>query len=191
MPMLDGLQLISMVNDNFPFVKIVVVSGYDDFEYAKAAIHNNVSDYLLKPINLSELQTTLKTLQNGLVASTGRLHAANEVKNPREIVSLVEEYIHVNYAKQIDLTDIADSFGFSSAYLTKVVREQLHTTPSKYLNEYRMMIAQQLLRDTSLSVKDITEKVGFVDPFHFSKRFKQCSGLSPAQYRARPRLRWR
>jgi len=49
------------------------------------------------------------------------------------------------------------------------------------------MIAQQLLRDTSLSVKDITEKVGFVDPFHFSKRFKQCSGLSPAQYRARPK----
>jgi len=187
MPVLDGLQLISMVNDNFPFVKIVVVSGYDDFEYARAAIHNNVSDYLLKPINLAELQATLKNLQNGLVASTGRLHAANEVKNPREIVSLVEEYIHVNYAKQIDLTDIADSFGFSSAYLTKVFREQLHTTPSKYLNEYRMMIAQQLLRDTSLSVKDITEKVGFVDQFHFSKRFKQCSGLSPAQYRARPK----
>ena len=188
MPVLDGLQLISMVNDNFPFVKIVVVSGYDDFEYARAAIHNNVSDYLLKPINLAELQATLKNLQNGLVASTGRLHAANEVKNPREIVSLVEEYIHVNYAKQIDLTDIADSFGFSSAYLTKVFREQLHTTPSKYLNEYRMMIAQQLLRDTSLSVKDITEKVGFVDQFHFSKRFKQCSGLSPAQYRARPKV---
>ncbi len=175
MPMLDGLQLISMVNDNFPFVKIIVVSGYDDYEYAKAAIHNNVSDYLLKPINLSELQTTLKTLQNGLVASTGRLHEANEVKNPREIVSLVEEYIHVNFAKQIDLTDIADSFGFSSAYLTKVFREQLHTTPSKYINEYRMMIAQQLLRDTALSIKDITKKVGFVDPFHFSKRFKQFS----------------
>lgn len=185
MPVLDGLQLISMVNDNFPFVKIVVVSGYDDFEYARAAIHNNVSDYLLKPINQAELQTTLRNLQNGLIASTGRLHAANEVKNPREIVSLVEEYIHVNFAKQIGLTDIADSFGFSSAYLTKVFREQLNTTPSKYLNEYRMMIAKQLLRDTPLSVKDITEKVGFVDPFHFSKRFKLCSGLSPAQYRAR------
>ena len=107
MPVLDGLQLISMVNDNFPFVKIVVVSGYDDFEYARAAIHNNVSDYLLKPINLAELQTTLKNLQNGLVASTGRLHAANEVKNPREIVSLVEEYIHVNYVRKANRDNVS------------------------------------------------------------------------------------
>ena len=185
MPVLDGLQLISLVNDNFPFVKIVVVSGYDDFEYARAAIHNNVSDYLLKPINQAELQTTLRNLQNGLIASTGHLHTANDVKKPHEIVCLVEEYIHVNYAKQIDLSDIANSFGFSSSYLTKVFREQLHTTPSKYLNEYRMMIAQQLLRDTALSVKEITEKVGFIDQFHFCKRFKMCSGFSPAQYRAR------
>jgi transcriptional regulator GlxA family with amidase domain len=46
-----------------------------------------------------------------------------------------------------------------------------------------MMIAMQLLRDTALPVKNITEQVGFIDPFHFSKRFKLFSGYSPAQYR--------
>jgi len=183
MPIMDGLKLISMVKENFPFIKIVVVSGYDDFEYARAALHNNVSDYLLKPINLLELQKTLHRIQNELVAGTGSLQAAGEVKNPGEIVALVKEYMHVNYSKQIDLAQIADAFGFSSAYLTKVFREQLQTTPSKYLNEYRMMIAMQLLRDTALPVKNITEQVGFIDPFHFSKRFKLFSGYSPAQYR--------
>jgi len=183
MPVLDGLKLIAKVNENFPFVKIVVISGYDDFEYARTALHNGVSDYLLKPINLEELQATLRTIQNELVASSGMLHSVGDVKNPAEIVALVEEYIHTNFAKQIDLAEIADAFGFSSAYLTKIFREQLQITPSKYLNEYRMMIAKQLLRDTALSVKTITEQVGFVDQFHFSKRFKLYSGYSPAQFR--------
>lgn len=185
MPILDGLRLISMVKENFPFIKIVVVSGYDDFEYARTALHNNVSDYLLKPINLMELQKTLITIQNELAASTGSLLSAGAGKSPREIVSLVKEYMHVNYSKQIDLTQIADTLGFSSAYLTKVFREQLQTTPSKYLNEYRMMVAKQLLRDSALPVKDISDQVGFADQFHFSKRFKQYSGYSPAQYRVR------
>jgi len=183
MPIWDGLKLIKMVKENFPFIKIVVVSGYDNFEYARAALHNNVSDYLLKPINLMELQKTLRTIQNELAASTSSIQSAGEVKSPGDIVALVKEYMHVNYSKQIDLTEIADSFGFSSAYLTKVFREQLQTTPSKYLNEYRMMVAKQLLRDTALPVKDIAEQVGFTDQFHFSKRFKQNSGYSPAQYR--------
>lgn len=183
MPILDGLRLIAMVKENFPFIKIVVVSGYDDFDYARAALHNNVSDYLLKPINLLELKKTLITIQNELVAITGSLLSAGAGKSPAEIVSLVKEYMHVNYSKQIDLTQIADTLGFSSAYLTKVFREQLQTTPSKYLNEYRMMVAKQLLRDSALPVKDISEQVGFADQFHFSKRFKLYSGYSPAQYR--------
>lgn len=183
MPIVDGLKLISMVKENFPFIKIVVVSGYDDFVYARAALHNNVSDYLLKPINLFELQKTLRSIKNELIAGIDSLQAAGEVKKPGEIVTMVKEYMHVNYSKQIDLAQIADAFGFSSAYLTKIFREQLQTTPSKYLNEYRMMIAMQLLRDTALPVKNITEQVGFVDQFHFSKRFKLYSGYSPAQYR--------
>ena len=183
MPIMDGLRLIAMVKENFPFIRIVVVSGYDDFEYARAAIHNNASDYLLKPINLQELQKTLITIQNELTASTGSLLSAGAGKSPKEIVDLVKEYMHVNYSKLIDLTQISDTLGFSSAYLTKVFREQLETTPSKYLNEYRMMVAKQLLRDTALPVKDISEQVGFADQFHFSKRFKQYSGYSPAQFR--------
>ena len=183
MPIMDGLKLISMVKENFPFIKIVVVSGYDDFEYAREALINNVSDYLLKPINLQELQKTLITIQNELAASTGNLLSAGAVNSPGEIVDLVKEYMHANYSNQIDLTQISDTLGFSSAYLTKVFREQLQTTPSKYLNEYRMMVAVQLLRDTALPVKNICEQVGFTDPFHFSKRFKLYSGYSPAQYR--------
>ncbi len=183
MPVMDGLRLIQEVNDNFPFIKIIVVSGYDDFEYAKSAIQNNVFDYLLKPINFLELQSTLKNLQTEQRASNGHLPSVDDMKSPEEIIALVETYIHMNYAKQIDLSEIADAFGFSSAYLTKVFKDQLQTTPSKYLNNYRMMIATQLLRDTSLSVKTITEMVGFLDPFHFSKRFKHYCGLSPAQYR--------
>jgi len=183
MPIMDGLQLISKVKENFPFIKIVVVSGYDDFEYARAAIQNNVTDYLLKPINLTELNNSLRKIRNEIIASTCSLQSSGELRSPAEIVEVVKEYIHVNYAKQLDLAEIAENLGFSSAYLTKVFRKQLQTPPSKYLNEYRMTIAKHLLRDSALPVKTISEQVGFLDPFHFSKRFKEYCGFSPAQYR--------
>ena len=50
MPFMDGLTLCRMVRKDFPEMKIVILSGYDDFNYAKQAIAIGVEDYLLKPI---------------------------------------------------------------------------------------------------------------------------------------------
>ena len=50
MPFMDGLTLCKVVKKEFPDIKIVILSGYDDFNYAKEAIGIGVEDYLLKPI---------------------------------------------------------------------------------------------------------------------------------------------
>ena len=49
MPFMDGLELSRMVKAELPDIKIVILSGYDDFEYAKQAIKIGVAEYLLKP----------------------------------------------------------------------------------------------------------------------------------------------
>lgn len=60
MPGLDGAGLLKAMNEKFPALKIIVVSGYDDFVYLKQAIASRAADYLLKPLDPNELNAALE-----------------------------------------------------------------------------------------------------------------------------------
>jgi two-component system, response regulator YesN len=62
MPFMDGLQLSKIVRERMPWVKIIILSGHDEFEYAQQAINLGVTDYLLKPVTVQKLQNTLHKL---------------------------------------------------------------------------------------------------------------------------------
>jgi len=62
MPFMDGLQLTKIVRERMPWVKIVILSGHDEFEYAQEAIKLGVTDYLLKPVTVKKLQNALQKL---------------------------------------------------------------------------------------------------------------------------------
>lgn len=63
MPFMDGLSLSRIVHQEFPDMKIIIISGYDDFEYARQAISVGVEQYLLKPITRASLQKVLTELK--------------------------------------------------------------------------------------------------------------------------------
>lgn len=63
MPFMDGLSLSKIVNAEFPKTKIIIISGYDDFEYARQAIEVGVEQYLLKPITRMNLRKVLLELK--------------------------------------------------------------------------------------------------------------------------------
>ena len=62
MPFMDGLQLSKIVRERMPRVRIIILSGHDEFEYAQKAINLGVTDYLLKPITVQKLQKALQKL---------------------------------------------------------------------------------------------------------------------------------
>jgi len=62
MPKMTGIELIKVLHGEMPFIRVVILSGYDDFEYAKAAIRYEASDYLVKPINASEVEYVIKKI---------------------------------------------------------------------------------------------------------------------------------
>ena len=66
MPFMDGLQLSKIVRERMPSVKIIILSGHDEFEYAQKAINLGVTDYLLKPVTVQKLQTVLRRLSGQL-----------------------------------------------------------------------------------------------------------------------------
>ena len=66
MPYMDGLTLAEKIRQRYPSMKIVIFSGYDDFDYAKRAIKLNVTEYILKPVNVEELTAILRRIQESL-----------------------------------------------------------------------------------------------------------------------------
>ncbi|WP_135556240.1 response regulator [Paenibacillus cymbidii] len=59
MPVMDGLELIRLINERFPWMVCIVVSSYDDFQYARESIHHGAIDYILKPIEQEVLNAAL------------------------------------------------------------------------------------------------------------------------------------
>lgn len=186
MPVMSGLELAAEINRTMSHIKCVIITGYADFEFAKQAMHYEVKDYLLKPLDTEELHLVLKNLELSLTEISDIMHSENSNEStisPEEIVTLVKDYVKKHYSEEIDLNSIARTLGFSSSYLTKVFNKVENTTPSKVIRSYRMGIAKQLLNDDSLTIQQIASHVGYSDPFHFSKSFKQIVGISPTQYK--------
>ncbi len=60
MPFMDGLQLCKLARERWPWMKVVILSGHDEFEYAQQAVHLGVTEYLLKPVTVPDMHTALR-----------------------------------------------------------------------------------------------------------------------------------
>ena len=103
-------------------------------------------------------------------------------KADRDCAQLAADYIVTNYEKPITVEELAcyTSVSHSSLYRRFVKRYQM--SPKRFMMEYRVERACQLLTTTDFSVQEISNSVGFEDPFYFSRAFKEIKGLSPRQY---------
>lgn len=63
MPRMDGVELMQRLHKDYPDVKVIILSGYSDFEYLNTAIKNSVTEYLLKPTDIDEFEETFKNLK--------------------------------------------------------------------------------------------------------------------------------
>ena len=88
MPFMDGLQLSKIVRERMPWVKIIILSGHDEFEYAQKAISLGVTDYLLKPVTVQKLQTVLHKLSVQL----------DQERKEQERLKSLQEQIEANRA---------------------------------------------------------------------------------------------
>lgn len=67
MPIMDGVELLSHLKQHYPSIKAVVLTGYDDFEYTKAAIRHRAVEYLLKPVMPDELEQIMLQLKDSIM----------------------------------------------------------------------------------------------------------------------------
>lgn len=89
MPFMDGLALSHIVKSEYPDMKIIIISGYDDFDYARQAITEGVDEYLLKPITRRSLQKALSEIREKIEAEQEQ---KNYVKKFQSEMQQYEQY---------------------------------------------------------------------------------------------------
>lgn len=94
-------------------------------------------------------------------------------------------YLHRNMNRPILRQDLAKAAGLSESRLHTVFSSVFNMAPIEYLQQLRFKKAQSLLTESDLAVKTVGMEVGFADPFHFSRSFKEYCGLGPRDYRNR------
>lgn len=97
----------------------------------------------------------------------------------QEIVALME----ANLEEPIDLDELASYVGLSRRQLERLFQKYLHSSPSRYYLKLRLVRARQLLKQTSISIVELSVVCGFVSTPHFSKCYRECFGIPPSDER--------
>jgi AraC-like DNA-binding protein len=100
------------------------------------------------------------------------------------LLARMEQFIWQECGHPLSLLDIARAMGVSRQHLLKICRMQGKPTPIVQLYAARLNLAADLLRQTGLPITAVAEKCGFISIFHFSRRFKEAYGKSPAAWRS-------
>ena len=109
--------------------------------------------------------------------------AGRKTQQPKVYVTDAVSYIKSHYADKISVSGIAEFLGISRAYLNKAFQQELGMSVQRFLIDYRMHSAANLLYNSEMSIQQISEAVGYEDQLTFSKAFKRKFGVSPTCYR--------
>lgn len=104
-------------------------------------------------------------------------------KNDKPILNILK-FIHENYYNvNLSLEEISKNIFLTPAHICVIFKDYTNTTVNKYITEYRLDKAKQLLKDPSIKMNEIASRVGYRDGNYFAKTFKKEIGYSPSEYR--------
>lgn len=170
MPKLSGLEVMeSSTSAGLTNTKFFIITGYDYFEYAQAALRLGAKDILLKPLDLTQFRDA--------VSKNLRFEYTDN-----QLVNSALLYIDEHYSDDISLNNTAGQLFTSPQYLCRVFKENMSITFNKYLNQYRIGKAQELLLHSKFDIKEVALKVGYKNINNFYSQFKLYSGCTPASY---------
>lgn len=179
MPLMDGLELSKQARKTQQNIKIVICSGYDEFEYARSAIRLGVVNYLLKPLVRDEFLQVMEDITQIRPYAGGPEPESVESK----VIRQVKDYVKDNHQRDISLSEAAHDVYLSPGYLSILFKKETGENFSKYLTDYRLRRASHLLTHSNMKINDIAGAVGIDNHSYFAKLFRNRFGVSPLQFR--------
>ncbi|WP_039043070.1 response regulator [Sporosarcina sp. ZBG7A] len=198
MPKMNGLDFASAAKALKPDVKIAMITGYDYFDYAVAALKTGVDDYVLKPVSKNDIQELLQKLIGKVQEAHRQQEVTKLVDGLIQLTDSEEETTGYKYQIQqeintnidnieFSLATLASKLALSTSYVSTLFKQLFGTTFQQYMIAVRLDRAKLLLLSTDMKMYEIAASVGFDDPNYFSAAFKKRFSLSPNQFKEKSR----
>ncbi len=199
MPGGSGLELLKHVSQTKQNCTMVVISGYDDFDFVRDSFIYGVEDYLLKPVSPTKFhpfldQLSIKLANDHEIRRGGELDKNDDVEHSTEntvqtsekMVQDIEKYIEAHIEENNAIYDICKAFAREQQYLSKIFRKHKACSYNEFLASVRISKAKRLLiKRQDLLIGTVASLTGFSDQFYFSRVFKNAVGVTPSEYRGK------
>ncbi|SDA71937.1 two-component system, response regulator YesN [Butyrivibrio sp. INlla18] len=191
MPKMDGIELAEQLRDKYPNTKVIFLTAYNEFEYARKAIRLGVSDYILKPFQDGELEGVIQRLlhlhPNGTAQEAELENELIPIKKKDEVsnryVQAAIEYIENHYSDvDFSVGNLAEALSVSEGHISRLFKSETDSSINNYLTKYRIKKALDYLKDMNVKVYEVADKVGYQDIAYFSNTFKKLVGRTPSEY---------
>ena len=186
-PLPSDLEPLGEITTRSPALPVVMLTEGHSEALVIQALRMRVWDYLVKPVTWDELDCRITTLLER--RRPEREPAADPIRlGPEPVRERRTDpaigYVAANFHDRVDLATAARRCHMSPSHFSRVFKAERGVTFSRYLVEFRIRRACDLLADSGKTVKEVGFGVGFNDLAYFSRTFRRCVGVCPTQYQS-------
>ena len=177
MPDISGLELIKRAKRIKPDLQCIILSAYDTFAFAQQALLYDVVGYLLKPVDLHELEILMEKVNHSF------LTAPKTPPPAPDPIEQIRAYVQTHYSEKITLDQLSSLFFLTPSYISSMFKSKTGIALVDYITEIRIREAKKLLLNSEHRVRDIALEVGYEDYTYFCKVFRKLVGKTPLEFR--------
>lgn len=184
MPGMDGLTALEKIKTSTHPRRVLIVTGYSSKETAISALTARADGYVEKPF---DIKTMRAAIEKQLLSASGADSAAGLDMESK--VEHVKRFVEANCLGRVSLKDAAAAVFLSPKYLSRLFRERTGMKFEDFKLRARMARARRLLRSTSMTVKEVSARLGYSNPESFIRQFEKIVKETPSCYRGGRRCR--
>lgn len=199
MPVMDGLTFVGKLREMGLESEVLLLSGYQEFDYAREAIRLGVKEYICKPIHYEELGNKVRNIGAQIRSRQYKDKLYNSVplfqelpadedtsrKTPEQLMNQAAKYISERLHYDLGIEEVAGRIGISSSYFCLLFKNRFAMTFVEYVTQQRIEAAKVMLAGTDKSITAISAGVGYQERRYFTKVFQKQTGMTPKEYRDR------
>ena len=187
MPNTTGLELHRAIRELHPGCRVIYLTGYSDFDYARTALAQQAFAYILKgegdDVVTDTIEKALEKVNEESETREAETPAEGDHDDGQDRVSLLKEFIREHLNEDLSLNRLAEVCHFHPVYLSRVFKEATGMTVGDYIHQARLEKAEEMLKNSRMTVLEISREMGFATDNYFCRWFRKRTGISPHSYR--------